>query len=284
MRPHCKQHSRPMVCRLMHWQAQRNPADKGSGRNARLDHQDGAAVLMEVWRNSGQQHRPPPIHQVQVLAVCGSEMQLPTSMHLCHQIGVQTVLSRPVLQAEQWQAHGWTACQLASHVTEATAEHVVRLLRAAGSLRALEAHRRVGQPPRQASKVPLPADVGTRPEQHVQAEPRSHLQIARQICRALPIVHPWAGLVQVPWHICLQQRINAQPGMWQTGQRPLLGLLDVPCIAAQGSVNYINGAMMGSRGGNLDCVQTQGLGPMQPVLPVRWWDSIVVKAASWKEP
>ena len=40
--------------------------------------------------------------------------------------------------------------------------------------------------------------------------------------------------------------------------------------------------MMQVDGGHLDCIQTQGFGPMQPVLPVWWWDPIVVEAASWK--
>jgi hypothetical protein len=76
------------------------------------------------------------------------------------------------------------------------------------ALSSAPAHRRVGQPPGQAAKVPLAAYVGARAQQHIQPQVSGRLQEARDVGVSGPVEPARAGFMQVPGHICLSDHIN----------------------------------------------------------------------------
>ncbi len=60
-----------------------------------------------------------------------------------------------------------------------------------------------GEPPGEPAKVPLGADVGPRAQQHIEALLLSERQVSLQVSKAIPVVLPWEGFVQVPGHVHL---------------------------------------------------------------------------------
>ena len=76
------------------------------------------------------------------------------------------------------------------------------------------AHLWTGQPPWQAAEVPLGADVGSRAQQHHEAQLVRDAQEALNIGEARVAVLSWQRLVQIPWHVHLG---NTGVFVWKSG-------------------------------------------------------------------
>ena len=68
----------------------------------------------------------------------------------------------------------------------------------------------VQQPSGEASEVPLGADVGARPQQHVQPQLLHEGEERLHIALPLKVKHPRHRLVEVPWHVRLQAVAGCQ--------------------------------------------------------------------------
>ena len=68
-----------------------------------LDHEDWTAILVKVWRNLWQQHRPPAVDKGHELAVCAAQVQLSAPMHL-QQSSCQTFGLTPKTAVHEGQA------------------------------------------------------------------------------------------------------------------------------------------------------------------------------------